>query len=952
MGKGGGEAHVPYEEPDNLESRQILSIIDLICEGEIDGIKDGLKGVYLNDTPVQSKSGEYNFKGIDAEWVAGTQGQQPLKAFPATENEVPVGLEVKKDTPIVRTVTDQNIDRIRVTVGASALYKQEENGDIVGTSVTMLIQVSRGAIWQNREKVTISGKTRSQFLKSVIISQLPDKPFNIRVVRETADSDSLKLANKTIWSSYTEIFDIRLSYPNTAVGGLKFDSSQFSGVPRRNYLIRGMIVKIPDNYDPIARTYDGIWTGNFKTDWTDNPAWVLYDLITNNRYGLGNRISAFGIDKFQLYSVAQYCDKFVPDGFGNQEPRFTCNAYITSQRQAYDIINDLCSIFRAMPVWDGTQLSAILDRASDPVAIYSNANVVGGEFNYSNSSRKDRHNVVHVKYLDKDNGWKGATEYVADDALIIKYGINVKQVEAFGCTSRGQAHRVGRWLIQTEKLEKQTSTFALGREALRHLPGDIIILVDNNYNTSKYGGRIISFDGNTATLDRDVSAKYGDIFTYTKDGGVPIKVTIQSNPDPNKIVLTEQINPSQNSIWAINSANAEQRLFRALTISDNSDGTYQVVALEHNPNKEKIVDQGAVFDEIDPNPIYPIGIPPVENLAVEVVPESNTFQARLTWSVPRTIQDLQFEVKLLKDEKVANRNIVSNTFSNIADLDLGKYNANVRGVDKDGRVGNESSISFTISPPKKPIQISLQPAITSVTVIPRAAPGSNLGTFFEFWKGENVDDVINKKNYIGRGLTIVDADCLPDTIYFYGVNSINAVGRSDLVIGNTKTLPENEGAGAGGGFFRVQTDDGIFPASDDDATKLFYERFKIYPQIDTVMIVYALDESGQVVHSESKMYDGGKWVTPGIFLDGNLIATGTIKGDRITAGTEITAPKIKGGELNVNNRFTVSNEGDVTIIQKNGAAGMTMTNKAIRIYDEEGRLVVQIGDLSSNDIRY
>lgn len=506
MGKGGGSSHTPTEQPDNLKSKQKLSIIDLLCEGQIEGPVGGLRGVYLNKTPVQADDGTNNFSGISLQWVAGTQTQEHLSGFPSSENEVVVSTDVKHGNPIVRTITDTDIDRIRLTVGVSALYEANDKGDVYETSVQMQVQIGSGSSWSTVETVTIAGKTRSQYLRSVVLTDLPARPFNIRVLRVNEDSDSSRLENKTLWSSYTEIIDTKLTYPNTAVVGLQFDSEQFNGVPSRQYLIDGMIVKIPDNYDPINRTYTGIWQGGFKLGWTNNPAWILYDVATNNRYGLGRRLGQFGCDKFALYIIGQYCDQLVPDGFGGHEPRMTCNAYITSQRQAKDLLDDLCSVFRGLPVWTGLELSCIMDRPSDTVWRYTNANVVDGHFAYSSSSRKERHTAIQVRYIDPANGWETATEYVADDGLIAKYGLNVKQVDAFGCTSRGQAHRVGKWILKTEELEKQTVTFNTGREGLKHTNGDIIEIADNNYAGAKIGGRIVSVedDKQTVTLDRDV----------------------------------------------------------------------------------------------------------------------------------------------------------------------------------------------------------------------------------------------------------------------------------------------------------------------------------------------------------------------------------------------------------------------------------------------------------------
>ena len=705
MGKGSGKAKTPKEAPDNLKSHQQLSLVDMWGEGQIWGLVDGLKSIYLNDTPIQTPDGSFNFKGVEAEWVTGSQTQEPLSGFSYTENEIPVNLQVKATTPITRTITDPNVDRVRVTVGVSALKSVDKNGNTNRTDVSMSIMIGKGDAWKEVKNVNlIDKKSNSQYLTSVILDELPETPFNIRVVRNTPDSTTQTLSNDTLWSSYTEIYDTKFSYPNTALIGLKFDSEQFSGIPRRNYLVKGMIIKVPDNYDPETREYTGFWSGNFKLAWTDNPAWILYDLLTNKRYGMGERLGSFGVDKFTLYTVAQYCDQLVADGFGGKEPRFTCNCYLTEQRQAYEVINDLCSVFRAIPVWNGTQYTVAMDRPSDTVAIYSNANVVDGQFNYISAALKERHTAVHVRYVDPNNNWETMTEYVADDELIKRFGLNVAQVDAFGCTSRGQAHRVGKWIIQTEKLETQTVTFSVGREGIRHLPGDIIGIADNDYSGTTIGGRIKSANGSTITLDRDIEIKnIKDAYLSVTDVNCDLrKIKIQAQTKPNQIVLTESVDVDEYSVWSLYDNKIKPRLFKALSIAENDDGTYSITALEHNPNKEAIVDNGAVFEK-ESNTIFNWAIPPVEQLQVEVTPESDLYQARLHWSTPRTIQNLKFEVRIYRDDKLVSREVVVDTEYYISDLQQGKFSATVRGVGgEDGRLGDERTIAFSILPKDKP----------------------------------------------------------------------------------------------------------------------------------------------------------------------------------------------------------------------------------------------------------
>ena len=936
MGKGSKKAKAPYEAPDNLKSHQCLRIIDVLGEGQIKGLVNGFQSVYFNDTPVQQPNKQFNFNGVEIELVSGTQSQLPLDGFSYTENETPVNLQVKTNTTITRTITDPNVDRVRVTVGVSALKSIDSKGNTNRTNVSMSVQIGRGSAWKTVKNINlIDKKTNSQYLTSVILDDLPETPFNIRVVRNTPDSKSQTLLNDTLWSSYTEIYDTKFSYPNTALIGLKFDSEQFSGVPRRNYLIDGLIIDVPDNYNPETREYSGFWSGNFKQAWTDNPAWILYNLITNERYGLGERLGKFGVDKFTLYTVAQYCDQLVDDGFGGREPRFACGCHITEQRPARDVIDDLCSVFRGMGIWTGTQYSVVIDRPSDMVTVYSNSNVVDGQFAYTSAPLKQRHTAAYVRYIDPNNNWETATEYVADDDLIKRFGLNVANIDAFGCTSRGQAHRVGKWLIQTEKLETQTVTFSVGREGIRHLPGDIIGIADNDYAGTTIGGRVISVDGSTITLDRDIEIKNikNAYLSITDTNSDLRKIQIQAQTKPNQIVLTQSVDADEYSVWSLYDNKIKPRLFKALSIAENDDGTYAITALQHDPNKEAIVDKGAKFDA-ENGTIFNWAIPPVEQLQVEVTPESDVYQARLSWSTPRTIQNLKFEVKIYRDDKLVSREVVGDTEYYISDLQQGKFNATVRGVGgEDGRLGDETTISFSILPPAKPSGLVITPSAFNISIRPVMTSVSSLGTQFEFYKGTTKKEVESQTNYLGRAMSLTDVDCTPDTEYWYGVNAVNVVGRSEMYIANTRTLIAENGAGS---IFRIQTGDGKFP-DNDTATQMFYREYGFYPARDTILIIYSLGADGKVSHSEAKMYNGSQWIEPKMFIDGDLIATGTMRGDRLVAGTEITAPLITGGQM-VAGSVVSSGNPPAFELQQDGTLYARRANISGNIYANSGQL--------------
>ncbi|WP_265494725.1 TipJ family phage tail tip protein [Providencia heimbachae] len=801
MGKGGGKQHTPYEAPNDLTSRQKLSIIDLVSEGPIEGPVGDLKGVYLNNTPVIDSSGNSNVNGMNAQWVSGTLEQPALEGFSSSSSETPVSIEIKKSTPVTRTITSRNIDRLRLTFGTQALVEIKDNGDRVGTAVELQIQIQRNGSWVTEKNVTIRGKrSNSPYLMAVIIDNLPPPPFSLRMVRITADSTSDSLQNNTIWSSYTEITDINQTYPGSAVAGLTFESEQFGNqYPTRNYLVRGLIVQVPDNYNPETRTYTGIWSGSFKPAYTNNPAWVLYSLLTTKRFGLGKRLKIAEVDKFALYVIGQYCDQLVPDGFGGKEPRATCNAYITDIRKAYDYFSDLCSIMRIMPVWNGMQMTFIQDRPSDVVWPYTNANIANGRFNYSFSPLKARHTVIEVRFIDPQNGWKTSVEQISDDALVAQFGINVLRVDAFGCTSRGQARRHGLWILLTEKLETQTVEFDIGAEGLRHTPGDIIEIMDNDWvgGEDPIGGRLIAIDAaqKVLTLDREVTKpKSGTAFITLMNGtGRYERVKVTGYLANNQIKVEsvpKGIEPK--TVWGITKPDLARRLFRAITISDKGDGTYGVVAVQHVPEKEAIVDQGVKFE---PLPDTPLGgyIPPIENLSVEVSPDSDSWQVEANWTTTTAVRGVDFILKLTQAGRIVGTAKTEENRYRIGNLPQGNYLLSVAPQNKDGQKGEQASVSFDINPPPPPSYIDVEPGFFSLGIIPHIGGQNALRLQYEFWFSEkriaNINEVELLAEYLGNGtMWVIQGRKLKagQTYYVY-VRSVNPVGKSQFVEANGKS---------------------------------------------------------------------------------------------------------------------------------------------------------------------
>ncbi|WP_272514656.1 MULTISPECIES: TipJ family phage tail tip protein [unclassified Providencia] len=800
MGKGGGKQRTPYEAPNDLTSRQKLSIVDLVSEGPIEGPVGDLRGVYLNNTPVIDSSGNSNVNGMTAQWVSGTLEQPALEGFSSSSSETPVGIEIKKSTPVTRTITSRNIDRLRLTFGTQTLVEVKDNGDRVPTAVELQIQVQRNGAWVAEKNLTIRGKrSNSPYLTAVIIDNLPSPPFSIRMVRITPDSNSDKLQNNTIWSSYTEITDINQTYPGSAVAGLTFESEQFGNqYPSRSYLIRGRIVQVPDNYNPETREYSGIWSGTFKPAYTNNPAWVLYDLLTNPRAGLGKRLKLSEIDKFALYVIGQHCDQRVPDGFGGTEPRVTCNAYITDIRKAYDFFQDLCSQMRVMFAWNGQMLTFIQDRPSDVVWPYTNANVVAGRFNYSFSPAKARHNIIEVRFIDPENGWKTSIEQVTDDALVAQFGPNVLRLDAFGCTSRGQARRYGLWVLMTEKLETQTVEFDVGAEGLRHTPGDIIEIMDNDWvgGEDPISGRLIDINATqkVLTLDREITPpKSGSIFITLMNGtGKYERVKITGYLSNNQIkVEAVPKGLKAKTIWGINPPDLARRLFRAITISDKGDGTYSIIAVQHVPEKEAIVDQGVKFE---PLPDTPLGgyIPPVENLSVEVSADSDNWQVEANWTTATAVRGVDFILKLTQAGRIVGTAKTQENRYRIGNLPQGNYLLSVAPQNKDGQKGEQASVSFDINPPPPPSYIDVEPGFFSLGIIPHVGGQNALRLQYEFWFSEkqiaNINEVELLAEYLGNGtMWVIQGRKLKagQTYYVY-VRTVNPVGKSQFVEANGK----------------------------------------------------------------------------------------------------------------------------------------------------------------------
>ncbi|EJW5736850.1 TPA: host specificity protein J [Escherichia coli] len=813
MGKGSSKGHTPREAKDNLKSTQLLSVIDAISEGPVEGPVDGLKSVLLNSTPVLDTEGNTNISGVTVVFRAGEQEQTPPEGFESSGSETVLGTEVKYDTPITRTITSANIDRLRFTFGVQALVETTSKGDRNPSEVRLLVQIQRNGGWVTEKDITIKGKTTSQYLASVVVDNLPPRPFNIRMRRMTPDSTTDQLQNKTLWSSYTEIIDVKQCYPNTALVGVQVDSEQFgSQQVSRNYHLRGRILQVPSNYNPQTRQYSGIWDGTLKPAYSNNMAWCLWDMLTHPRYGMGKRLGAADVDKWALYVIGQYCDQSVPDGFGGTEPRITCNAYLTTQRKAWDVLSDFCSAMRCMPVWNGQTLTFVQDRPSDKVWTYNRSNVVmpddGAPFRYSFSALKDRHNAVEVNWIDPDNGWETATELVEDSQAIARYGRNVTKMDAFGCTSRGQAHRAGLWLIKTELLETQTVDFSVGAEGLRHVPGDVIEICDDDYAGISTGGRVLAVNSQTRTLtlDREITLpSSGTTLISLVDGsGNPVSVEVQSVTDGVKVKVSRVPDGvAEYSVWGLKLPTLRQRLFRCVSIRENDDGTYAITAVQHVPEKEAIVDNGAHFDGDQSGTVNGVTPPAVQHLTAEVTADSGEYQVLARWDTPKVVKGVSFLLRLTVTADDGSERLVSTvrtteTTYRFTQLALGNYRLTVRAVNAWGQQGDPASVSFRIAAPAVPSRIELTPGYFQITATPHLAVYDPT-VQFEFWFSEkriaDIRQVETTARYLGTALYWIAAsiNIKPGHDYYFYVRSVNTVGKSAFVEAVGRASDDAEG---------------------------------------------------------------------------------------------------------------------------------------------------------------
>lgn len=712
---GSSSSRTPTEQPDDLQSVAKAKILVALGEGEFAGQLTG-KDIYLDGTALENADGSQNFSGVTWEFRAGTQAQKYIQGIPGTENEISVGTEVSSATAWTRTFTNTQLSAVRLRLKWPSLFKQEDDGDLVGYSVNYAIDLQTdGGTWQTVLNTSVTGKTTSGYERSHRID-LPQagSTWTIRLRKITADANSAKIGDTMTLQSFTEVIDAKLRYPNTALLYIEFDSSQFNGsIPQISCEPRGRVIRVPDTYDPETRSYSGTWTGAFKWAWTDNPAWIFYDLVVSDRFGLGHRLTAANIDKWTLYQVAQYCDQMVPDGKGGDgtEPRYTCNVYIQDRNDAYTVLRDFAAIFRGMTYWGGDQIVALADMPRDVDYSYTRANVVGGRFTYSSSTTKSRYTTALVSWSDPGNAYADAMEPVFEQALVARYGFNQLEMTAIGCTRQSEANRKGRWGILTNNKDRVVS-FDVGLDGNIPQPGYIIAVADELLSGKVMGGRISEVNGRVIRLDRVPDATAGDRLILNLPSGASQSRTIQAvNGESVTVTTTYSETPQPEAVWLVESNELYAQQYRVVSVSDNNNGTFSITAAFHDPDKYARIDTGAIIDQRPISVIPPGNQSAPANIVISsfsVVQQNISVETmRVSWDQAKNA--IAYEAQWRRnDGNWVNMPRSSTTSFDVPGIYAGRYLVRVRAINaaeisSGWGYSEEKALTGKIGNPPKPV---------------------------------------------------------------------------------------------------------------------------------------------------------------------------------------------------------------------------------------------------------
>ena len=718
---GSSSSRTPTEQPDDLQSVAKAKILIALGEGEFAGQLTG-KDIYLDGTALENADGSQNFSGVAWEFRPGTQAQNYIQGIPGTENEINVGSEVSSITAWTRTFTNTQLSAVRLRLKWPSLFKQQDNGDLVGYSINYAIDLQTdGGTWQTVLNTSVTGKTTSGYERSHRID-LPQagSTWTIRLRKITSDANSAKIGDTMTLQSFTEVIDAKLRYPNTALLYIEFDSSQFNGsIPQISCEPRGRVIRVPDNYNPETRTYSGTWQGAFKWAWTDNPAWIFYDLVITDRFGLGNRLTAANIDKWTLYQVSQYCDQPVPDGKGGNgtEPRYICNVYVQERNDAYTVLRDFAAIFRGMTYWGGDQIVALADMPRDVDYAYTRANVIDGRFTYSSSTTKTRYTTALVSWSDPDNAYADAMEPVFEQTLVSRYGFNQLEMTAIGCTRQSEANRKGRWGIITNNKDRVVS-FDVGLDGNIPQPGYVIAVADELLSGKVMGGRISAVNGRAITLDRNADAAAGSRLILNLPSGASQSRTIQSvNGKVVTVTTAYSETPQPEAVWVVESDELYAQQYRVVSVTDNNDGTFSIAGAWNDPDKYSRIDTGAIIDQRPVSVIPPGNQSPPANIVISsfsVVQQNISVETmRASWD--QTQNAIAYEAQWRRnDGNWVNVPRSSTTSFDVPGIYAGRYLVRVRAINASEissgwGYSEEATLAGKVGNPPKPVGFATTP---------------------------------------------------------------------------------------------------------------------------------------------------------------------------------------------------------------------------------------------------
>lgn len=794
-GAGGGsskssEQRTPVEAPNTLRSVSKGRILDLIAHGPIHGLVNGLQSIYLDDTPLQNSDGSFNFNGVKVHTRNGYPDQDYIPGFPAVENTISVSSEVTHELPIIRTTSNPEIDAAVVTVQVQGLTSTDaKTGDINGSSVSLAIDVRpQGGSWRTARSDTISGKTNSAYQRSYRVPMDGVPPFDIRVRRITPDSDTARVTDKLAWTTLTEVVDTKLSYPDSALVGIELDAALFgSSMPSRSYDMKLSIINVPSNYNPLTRTYTGMWDGLFKKAWTDNPAWAFYDLATDPVIGADVK----NVDKWSLYQIGRYCDELVPDGYGGMEPRFTINTVFADRQDAINVLADLASVFRGMCYWGSDSLVAVGDMPADPVKLVTPANVINGEFEYSGTSLRERHSVAIVMWNDPDDNYRQKPEFVEDPESIELFGWRETQVTALGCTSRGQARRLGKWILYSERAETQTVNYSASMDHADLRPGDFIELADPDQAGARMGGRVLQAGTSTLTLDKVPAQTASDTWFLSvtmPNGSIERKEVLSFSGDTVTLLEPFSVEPLRGAVWVLTSLSVRLPIYRVTAVTEDAEKLeYKITATEHDPTKYSRVELDLVLPDL-PTSYLPTGpvAPPMD-----IVAKAYTYLAggvshqaiTISWTPSDDVRVVEYILEVQGPRDVSFRTIYTGagTAFDELDADAGEWMFRLKAVSSTGRsspwVARTVQISNMLMP-VRPDSVDVSVATFSISLFPR---GAYPGAVYEFWRSSTaLTDAQIESNAVRLSVStdLVDTGLRSGTQYFYYIRGSNAYGLS------------------------------------------------------------------------------------------------------------------------------------------------------------------------------